>query len=184
MDQAGPGHFRGLGQACSLGDSQHSILCFFPAGRVAPRIQGAFNEASGLTWGDVAVDHRDKTTMVQGHLKRSKCDQFGAGTDVVVGLTGDELCPVAAIVRYFEVRGSRRSAFFLHPSGEVVVKAWFVGRVRRILGRTSPSMPGTASRLGLPRRRPWQGWRTSQSKPWGGGAARPTCCTFGPRKKA
>ena len=124
---------------------------FFRLGELLPDSTGAFNEASCLTWGDVAVDHRNNPTMVQVHLKRSKCDQFGAGTDVVVGLTGDELCPVAAIVRYLEVRGSRRSAFFLHPSGEVVVKAWFVGRVRRILqdlGEDQSQYAGHSFRIG------------------------------------
>ena len=106
---------------------------FFWLGELLPECTGAFNKASGLTWGDVAVGHKDKPTMVQVHLKRSKCDQFGAGTDVVVGLTGDELRPVAAIVRYLEVLNLLGNAFFLHPSGDVVVKALFVGRVRRIL---------------------------------------------------
>ena len=72
----------------------------FPLGELLPECTRAFNEMSCLTWGDVAVDHREKPMMVQVHLKRSKCDQFGVGTDVVVGLTGDKLCPVSAIMRY------------------------------------------------------------------------------------
>ena len=30
------------------------------------------------------------------HLKRSKCDQFGKGVDVVLGMTGMPICPVKA----------------------------------------------------------------------------------------
>ena len=43
--------------------------------------------------------------MIQFQLKTSKCDQFGASADVVVGHTGNQLCPVEAIQRYIEARG-------------------------------------------------------------------------------
>jgi len=52
----------------------------------------SYNPALGLAWGDVALDNQESLRMVQFHLKQSKCDQFGAGSDVVVGVTGTELC--------------------------------------------------------------------------------------------
>jgi len=70
---------------------------------------------------------------------------------VVVGQAGDELFPVSAIMRYLEVRGSQRGAFFLHPSGEVMVKAWFMGQVRRILqdrGEDQSHYAGHSFRIG------------------------------------
>ena len=71
-----------------------------------------FNPTMQLTWGDVAIDSHQHPTMVQIHLKKSNCDQFGAGSDVVVGRTGLEICPVMAIVDYTTARGDRPGPFF------------------------------------------------------------------------
>ena len=72
-------------------------------------------------------------SMVQIHLKRSKCDQFGAGSDVVVGVTGTVTCPVSAMVDYLEIRGTQSGPFFLDAAGRTVTKPWFVRRIRDIL---------------------------------------------------
>ena len=60
-----------------------------------------YDRAVHLSWGDVAVDSsRTSLSVVKVHLKRSKCDQFGRGVDVVVGRTDTRICPVAAVVSY------------------------------------------------------------------------------------
>ena len=38
-------------------------------------------------------------------FKRSKTDQFGRGVAVYVGATGDDLCPVSALMEYVSLRG-------------------------------------------------------------------------------
>ena len=53
-----------------------------------------FNPGTDLAWGDVALDSLTNPRTVQFHLKKSKCDQFGKGTDIVMGVTDDSLCPV------------------------------------------------------------------------------------------
>ena len=35
-----------------------------------------------LSWGDIAIDNHDSPSLVQVHLKQSKCDQFGKGVKV------------------------------------------------------------------------------------------------------
>ena len=87
-----------------------------------------------LMWGDVATDSRDNPSMVRIHLKKSKCDQFGAGADIILGRTGNALCPVAAILNYIAVRGSIPGAFFLNSNNQTVLKPWFVNQIRAILG--------------------------------------------------
>ena len=67
--------------------------------------------------------------MIQIHLKRSKCDQFGTGSDIVVGRTGENLCPVAALLDYLARRGDTPGPFFLTSSGDPVTKQWFVSHV-------------------------------------------------------
>ena len=93
---------------------------FFRLGELLPDSAKSFDKKMCLSWGDVAVDDRVAPKMIQVHLKRSKCDQFGSGADVVVGITGDELCPIAAILYFIELMGDKKGAFFLTSSGEVI----------------------------------------------------------------
>ncbi len=81
----------------------------------------------------MAVDGRDKPTMVRVHLKRSKCDQFGAGVNIVLGATGQPLCPVTAILRYIQARGPSPGVFFRKSPSEPVLKPWFVDQLRDVL---------------------------------------------------
>ena len=65
--------------------------------------------------GDVAVDHNSAASYVKIHLKKSKCDQFGAGADILLGCTGCDLCPVTAIVGYVNQRGKSPLVFRFDP---------------------------------------------------------------------
>ena len=77
--------------------------------------------------------------MLKIHLKKSKCDQFGAGVDVVVGHTGSTLCPISAVLNYITLRQECPGAFFLTLDHRPITKSWFVGQIR-----------GTLVSLGLP----------------------------------
>ncbi len=81
----------------------------------------------------VSVDSQTAPRMVQIHLKKSKCDQFGAGSDIVMGVTGSMLCPVTAMADYLEARGTDPGSFFLDSAKRVATKPWFVGRIRAVL---------------------------------------------------
>ena len=91
------------------------------------------DSGQGLAWGQVAVDDQLAPKMVQVHLSKSKCDQVGLGADIVVGVTGTELCPVTAILQYIEARGTLPGPFFLDSSKKPVTKPWFVEQIRAIL---------------------------------------------------
>ena len=71
---------------------------FFRLGKLLPECQLRSTPSSSVMWGDVAVDDRELPSMVRIHLKRSKCNQFGAGADIVLGKTGLPLCPVSALL--------------------------------------------------------------------------------------
>ena len=62
------------------------FLAFFRLGELLSDTS-AWNNVTDLAWGDVAVDNHAAPTMVQIHLKTSKCDQAGQGADVVLGST-------------------------------------------------------------------------------------------------
>ena len=106
---------------------------FFRLGELLPASANT-SQATSLMWGDVALDNTEVPRMVQFHLRQSKCDQFGAGADVVVGVTGQDICPVAAVVEYLRIRGTRPGPFFVDATGATVVKPWFIQRLRAILG--------------------------------------------------
>lgn len=112
--------------------SATSFFGFFRLGELLPDT-ASFNAAIHLAWGDVAVDSNLNPQVVQIHLKRSKCDQFGAGSDVVVGRTGVDLCPISALLDYITSRGDRPGPFFMTTSGNLVVKAWFISQIRDVL---------------------------------------------------
>ena len=50
--------------------------------------KNALNHTVDLPWGDVAVDNQENPQMIWIPLKKLKCDQFGAGSDITVGHTG------------------------------------------------------------------------------------------------
>ena len=106
---------------------------FFRLGELLPESSAQIIPAASLMWGDVAVDSRERPTMVRIHLKRSKCDQVGAGADIILGKTGLPLCPVSAILKYIEVRGSALGLFFWRSDTQPALKAWFVDQLRGIL---------------------------------------------------
>ena len=83
----------------------------------------------------MAVDDLANPTLVRFHLKRSKCDQFGRGVDVFIGRTGDELCPVTAVLSFIARRGPKPGSFFLLQDGSPLTKGYFVGQVQKALTR-------------------------------------------------
>ena len=99
------------------------------------------------------LDHKSSAIrrMVQIHLKVSKCDQFGGGTNIILGATDDALCPVKAMVLFVTERGCALSPFFHKASGETATKSWFVGEVREILakcGLNQSDFAGHSFRIG------------------------------------
>ena len=88
---------------------------------------------SCLAWGDIAVDNQENPRMLQIHLKKSKCDQFGVGSDIIVGCTGSMLCPVAAMLSFIAIRGESSGPFFIDSDKRAVTKSQFVSEMCSIL---------------------------------------------------
>ena len=106
---------------------------FFRLGELLLTSEVEFNPAIHLCWGDIAVNDSANPSMVQIHLKTSKCDQFGRGSDIVVGRTNTEVCPLTAILAYVESRQDVPGPFFLLASNKPVTKPWFTQQIRSIL---------------------------------------------------
>ena len=78
-----------------------SALCYFGFFRLGELLlpTEAPNRAL-LRWGDVTFNHASQPTLLKIHLHVAKCDQFGEGTDVFIGKTGNAICPVYACLAY------------------------------------------------------------------------------------
>lgn len=124
---------------------------FFRLGELLPASSKAFNPAVDLVWGDVAVDNHASPRMVQVHLKKSKCDQVGASADVILGISGRDLCPVKAILAYIDLGGPQPGAFFVNASNRPVAKVWFVEQIQEVLesvGASQSQYSGHSFRIG------------------------------------
>ena len=108
---------------------------FFRLGELLFPSRDAFNPHLHLAWEDVAVDDARNPRMVRCHLKQSKTDQLGRGVDVVLGKTGLDLCPVAAVLGYIASRGDQPGPFFLTTAKTPLSKSEFIGEFRAVLGR-------------------------------------------------
>ena len=106
---------------------------FFRLGELLLDRGWAYSHMTHLSWSDVAIDDCDEPTAIRIHLKQSKCDQFGRGVDVFVGRTGNEVCPVAAVLAYLAVRGSMAGPLFIDTQQQPLTKPRFVARIRSIL---------------------------------------------------
>ena len=124
---------------------------FFRLGELLLDRESAYSQTTHLSWGDVATNSRENPAILRIHLKRSKCDQFGRGTDVFVGRTNNELCPVAALLAYLAERGSRPGPLFTDARQQPLLKAKFVDRIRDVLeaaGYPSQQFAGHSFRIG------------------------------------
>ena len=96
---------------------------FFRLGELLVEAETSHNPTLHLCWGDVAINDRSAAMMVKFHLRKSKCDQFGTGADVLLGRSGYQLCPVAAILAYIKARGDTQGAFFVDSNKVPITKA-------------------------------------------------------------
>ena len=124
---------------------------FFRLGELLLEKASSYNQATHLSWGDVALDDRSRPSAVKVHLRQSKCDQFGRGVDIVVGRTDTACCPVAAVVNYISLRQGCPGPFFLFRDGTPATKNWFVQQIRATLvhlGLPQDQYAGHSFRIG------------------------------------
>ena len=111
-------------------------LCFFGffrSGELTVPTGKSFDASIHLSWGDVAINDPRNPRAIKVRLRRSKTDQFRNGVDVIVGRTGDDLCPVAAVAAFMAKRGEHFGAILQIPRRFTAHE----GKVHRILERRS-----------------------------------------------
>ena len=78
---------------------------FFRLGEITVPSETAYDPSSHMSIADIAVDSHKNPKVIRIHLRKSKPDQLQKGIDIFIGRTGNDLCPVAAILAYNAARG-------------------------------------------------------------------------------
>ena len=80
-----------------------TFFTFCRAGEITIGNGSRYDPQIHLSFGDVAVDNVKAPSMVSLQLKQSKTDQIRQGVKVVMGKTGDDICPIAALLHYLSL---------------------------------------------------------------------------------
>ena len=95
-------------------------------------------------------------------LQRHKTDHTGVGATIVIGRTGDELCPVGAVLAFMAIRPDISGPLFVRADGSPLSQEFLVQSVRTALAGTGLDIAGynghsfqigaasTAAQAGLP----------------------------------
>jgi len=117
--------------ACCLG-----FFAFLRVGEFTVPDDTSYDHSVHLSFGDIALDDLKNPTVLQVSVKQSKTDPFRKGVTLYVGRTGMDLCPVAAMLSYLELRGCRPGPLFLFQSQKPLTRPRFVAVVREALGKS------------------------------------------------
>ena len=117
--------------ACCLG-----FFAFLRVGEFTVPDNASYDQSVHLSFGDIALDDLKNLTVLQVCIKQSKTDPFRKGVTLYVGRTGVDLCPVAAVLSYLELRGCRPGPLFLFQSWKPLTRPRFVAVVREALGKS------------------------------------------------
>ena len=111
--------------------------CFFGfmrSGEISLGNDSPFDPTRDLTPQDIEVDSVQDPRLVRLHLKHSKTDPFGEGSDIFVARTYNELCPVSALLAWLTHREADRSSpLFYFQSGVPLTRSTFVTRFKEAL---------------------------------------------------
>ena len=106
---------------------------FLWSGEIRTRTDQSFDTAEDLLVVGVTVDSIQHPWLIRLHLKASKMDTFKEGADIHLPCTGDELCPVVALLSWLVHRGNLVGPLFHFQLGNPLTSARLVTKLRRAL---------------------------------------------------
>ena len=116
--------------ACCLGFS-----AFLRSGEFTVKSAQSFDPQWDLTPRDIAVDSIERPTRMYVTIKGSKTDQTRQGITLVVGRTGNDLCPLAAMLPYLVLRGNELGPLFRWKNQKGLAREELVSKLRQVLRR-------------------------------------------------
>ena len=97
-------------------------------------VDGKFNSEFDLSLSDLSFSADLRSACVR--IKSSKTDPFRQGADVFVGVTGNSLCPVTALLEFIRRRSSVEGPLFRFRNGKAVSRTWFCKRFKLAVAST------------------------------------------------
>ena len=110
-----------------------TFFSFCRSGETTVGGEAQYDPSTHLSYSDVAVDDPDSPSIVSLFIKQSKTDQERVGVRVIIGRTGDDLCPISALLDYLRLRGSAPGALFIWQDGTPLTQSSFVTATRQAL---------------------------------------------------
>lgn len=101
-----------------------------------------FDANRHLSLADVTLDKSPPQWRYYLFISSSKTDQFQQSSQVVLGATGSDLCPVAALLDYLSLRGDVAGPLFLQQDGHPLHRSFFMQKVQDAL--TATGLTGTS----------------------------------------
>ena len=135
-----------LWAACCVG-----FFGFLRCGEFLIPDQESFVPSKHLSLADIWLDKSMPQWCVHARIKCSKTDQFFQGATVILGSTGQEVCPVSALLDYLGKRGGSPGPLFRLENGAPLRRCYFVSQVQSILstaGVHGPNFNGHSFRIG------------------------------------
>ncbi len=114
---------------------QYVVLGFYAflrSGEFTVKSKDSFDPEWDLTPDDIAVDRVEEPTKLYVRIKGSKTDQTRQGITLVVRRSGNDLCPLAAILLYLVVRGKEKGPLFRWRDKWVLTRDELVKRLRQV----------------------------------------------------
>ena len=102
-----------------------SCTCFFRflrSGEATVPTRTSYDVGVHLSLNDVAIDSREAPSVISLRIKVSKTDPFRVGVTIYLGRTDLDLCPVAALFSYIEVRGLQPGSLFVFQNGNPLTR--------------------------------------------------------------
>ena len=84
-----------------------TFFTFCRSGEITVLEGKTYNPQSNLSYGDISVDNAQDPSIVSFLLKQSKTDQTREGVKVYMGKTGNDICPIKALLDYLMLRGKK-----------------------------------------------------------------------------
>ena len=110
-----------------------TFFTFCRSGEITVPEGKTYDPHSNLSYGDISVDNAQDPSIVSFLLKQSKTDQAREGVKVYMGKTGDDICPVKALLDYLRLRGQKEGPLFMWKDGSPLQKPQFNRAVRTAL---------------------------------------------------
>ena len=110
-----------------------------------------FDPQVHLLLSDLTYRHTAIPPHFEVHVKASKTDQFRQGAAIVLGATGSELCPVAALLDFLGKRGESPGPVFINANMTPMRRRQFVSKGQEALtlaGVRGSNFNGHSFRIG------------------------------------